>query len=57
MNLYFVETLQLKKDKMKEERRINEELASLLQELGDLKVKYREEKERNDIIEHVSRQF
>jgi hypothetical protein len=38
---------------MTEERRINEELASLLQELGDLKAKYREEKERNDTIERV----
>ncbi|GES75911.1 coiled-coil domain-containing protein 77 [Rhizophagus clarus] len=45
------EILQLKKDKMTEERRINEELASLLQEFGDLKVKYREEKEKNDAIE------
>ncbi|GBB93043.1 hypothetical protein RclHR1_00210039 [Rhizophagus clarus] len=36
---------------MTEERRINEELASLLQEFGDLKVKYREEKEKNDAIE------
>ncbi|CAB4397036.1 unnamed protein product [Rhizophagus irregularis] len=45
------EILQLKKDKMTEERRINEELASLLQEFGDLKVKYHEEKEKNDAIE------
>jgi len=45
------EILQLKKDKMTEERRINEELASLLQEFGDLKAKYREAKERNDAIE------
>ncbi|PKK72348.1 hypothetical protein RhiirC2_742992 [Rhizophagus irregularis] len=36
---------------MTEERRINEELASLLQEFGDLKVKYHEEKEKNDAIE------
>ncbi|RIA92361.1 hypothetical protein C1645_765274 [Glomus cerebriforme] len=45
------EILQLKKDKMTEERRINEELASLLQEFGDLNAKYRVEKERNDAIE------
>lgn len=38
---------------MTEERRINEELASLLQEFGDLKVKYHEEKEKNDAIELV----
>jgi hypothetical protein len=38
---------------MTEERRINEELASLLQEFGDLKVKYREEKEKNDAVELV----
>ena len=38
---------------MIEERRINEELASLLQEFGDLKAKYREEKEKNDAIELV----
>lgn len=45
------EILQIKKDKMTEERRINEELASLLQEFGDLKVKYHDEKEKNDAIE------
>lgn len=38
---------------MTEERRINEKLNSLLQEFGDLKVKYREEKEKNDAIELV----
>ncbi|CAG8740371.1 314_t:CDS:2, partial [Funneliformis caledonium] len=45
------ETLQLKKDKMTEERRVNENLTSVLQELGDIKVKYRKEKERNDTVE------
>ena len=40
---------------MTEERRINEELASLLQELGDIRAKYRKEKERNDAVERVTK--
>ncbi|CAG8653765.1 9106_t:CDS:2 [Acaulospora morrowiae] len=45
------EMLQFKKDKVTESRRINEEQAVLFHELSDLKVKLREESERNDTVE------